>query len=87
MMMMKKRKDTQLMDSLWLKNRKKIGCVLCVCVYLKEIGISERCTKTKDEVTLWMFGYRLHDGTVYDDEMFGCGFDVATLAGIARIEE
>jgi hypothetical protein len=58
-----------------------------VCVYLEKIGISERGAKTKDEVTLRMFGYWLHDGSVDDDEMLGRGFDVATLSRIARVEE
>lgn len=34
-----------------------------------------------------MFRYGLHDGAVDDDQMFGCGFDVTSLARIARIEE
>jgi hypothetical protein len=56
-------------------------------IYLEEIGISERCAETKDEVTLRMLGYGLHDGPVDDDEMLGCGFDVAALAGVARVEQ
>jgi hypothetical protein len=34
-----------------------------------------------------MLGYGLHDGPVDDDEMLGCGFDVAALAGVARVEQ
>ena len=64
------------------------GSQFCVgLLYLEEISISERGTQTEDEVPLWMFWYGLHDGTVDDDKMLGCGFDVATLSGIARIEQ
>ena len=56
-------------------------------VYLEEIGVAERRAETKDKVSLRMLRNWLHDGTVDDDEMFGRGLDVASLARVARVEE
>jgi len=60
---------------------------LVVRFYLEEISVSERCAETEDEITLWVFGYWLHDGPVDDDEMFGCGFNVPSFPRVARIEQ
>ena len=60
---------------------------LVVRFYLEEISVSERCAEAEDEITLWVFGYWLHDGPVDDDEMFGCGFNVPSFPRVARIEQ
>ena len=34
-----------------------------------------------------MFGYRLHDGPVHDDEVLGGGLHRPALPGVARVEQ
>jgi hypothetical protein len=50
-----------------------------LCFYLEEVGVSERCAEAEDEITLRVFGDWLHDGTVDDDEMFWCCFNVLSF--------
>ena len=55
--------------------------------HLKEVGVAKGRAQTKDEISLGMFGYGLHDGTIDDDQVLGSSFHVTSLARIARIKE
>jgi hypothetical protein len=54
---------------------------------LKQVSITERSAKAKYVIALGMFGNRLHNGAIDDDQMLGRRFNRPTLARIARVEQ
>lgn len=54
---------------------------------LEEIGIAERGAKAENVISFRVFGDRLHDGTVDDDQMFWGRLHRSTFARIARVKQ
>ena len=56
-------------------------------IYLEEICVSKGRRQTEDIVSLWMFWNCLHDGAIYDDEMFWSRLDRPALSRVARVKQ
>jgi len=55
--------------------------------YLKQIGVSERGAQTEYVIPLGVFGNRLHNRSVNDNQMFRCRLHGSALLGIAGVEK
>ncbi|KYN10244.1 hypothetical protein ALC57_17618 [Trachymyrmex cornetzi] len=65
--------------SLTLPNYGKVALKFC---YLEQIGVPKCGAQAKYVIFLWMFGNRLHDRTVDDDQVFRCCLHGPTLLDV-----